>query len=438
MVMLETAAFTAAAGASWWWTTALSTAAAAIATNVVFFLTFGTFQEKKLPATPHFRLVFEVPPLTEVHCPLTRLAQEAFLDMVLSVGQQIGQLGNGVFTDAFAMPHASKLRNRLAKAVLVPCMLLALRPQPDLVVKIVSAAGIAGEEGQVLRTLEHPSVIKLLDTFDRGVYRHLVLPRLHGGTLEAAAAAWQQTGVGPACSILIDFGLAHRVDSAGWARLRQIGTWRYMAPEVFESWVSIKSDVWSLGILAWMTLFDKHPFTDDRDAFYEDICGGALDSEPFEHLNLSVRTEDLVRWMLSPDAETRPTSTELTDQRLEFRYKLGSKKPAKEPGPTCQIGFPSVDLAPTPGLYLMLRFSFFSTRNLPTRPYTTNSMAFDQPNIQKNEQQTDTDDVGDLEDGCERIVPPQRHQPHRPLKIRARTMFLSFKWENWQTIALIR
>lgn len=70
-------------------------------------------------------------------------------------------------------------------------------------------------------------------------------------------------------AVVTDFGLARRVNSeAGEGRITEtgklLGTWDYMAPELLDgSQPSISSDIYSLGIVAYVVMTGNRPFPGD-------------------------------------------------------------------------------------------------------------------------------------------------------------------------------
>ena len=66
--------------------------------------------------------------------------------------------------------------------------------------------------------------------------------------------------------ILIDFGLANRITYRNFKR--QVGTYYYIAPEIFSGNYNYLCDIWSLGIIMYAMLTGYFPFTGDTN---EDI-----------------------------------------------------------------------------------------------------------------------------------------------------------------------
>lgn len=59
---------------------------------------------------------------------------------------------------------------------------------------------------------------------------------------------------------IIDFGTATKV-SAYRTKGKVCGTRSYMAPEVFQGSINVKSDVWSSGVFLYILFVGKFPFS---------------------------------------------------------------------------------------------------------------------------------------------------------------------------------
>eukprot|EP00920_Eleutheroschizon_duboscqi_P024271 GHVT01060281.1.p1 GENE.GHVT01060281.1~~GHVT01060281.1.p1 ORF type:complete len:192 (+),score=15.82 GHVT01060281.1:129-704(+) len=78
--------------------------------------------------------------------------------------------------------------------------------------------------------------------------------------------------------VMIDFGLAVHIPKEG--KLQTLcGSPRYMAPEVFNRCYNEKCDIWSLGIIAYVMLFGRHPFANWKGAGFEDVKKAVIEME---------------------------------------------------------------------------------------------------------------------------------------------------------------
>ena len=213
-------------------------------------------------------------------------------------------------------------------------------PRCDYAVKLIrSTAQEDPEAGQQIRTeatvaaaCHHRHLVSVLDAQVSGAKPYIVMPRLHGRTLESAAekdkqpvpvvlwwarqcaqalaclhaAGWTHGDLKPE-NVLVDahghltvcdFGLAQRIgtplDLVGAGRTFR-GTPRYAAPERLQATadrVDAAADVYSLGV----------------------IIRELTDATMLE----SIGAVPTLEAMLHDDAGCRPTASELVDQLLQF------------------------------------------------------------------------------------------------------------------------
>jgi len=123
---------------------------------------------------------------------------------------------------------------------------------------------------------------------------------------------------------LTDFGLAdsfdvHEIDGEPFNQ--QVGTSRYMAPEVvgrFTDWPPTvaygpKADVWGVGVLFYQLMTGNLPFKmespskelESKDVFMT-VALGPLDFECEAWTNLSPKCRDMIQQLLTRDPEQRP------------------------------------------------------------------------------------------------------------------------------------
>ncbi len=102
-----------------------------------------------------------------------------------------------------------------------------------------------------------------------------------------------------------------------------VGTLQYMSPESFEGKSSIKSDIFSLGVMFYFLLSGKYPFADGAKDIMSIIYALNQKVPPkslTDHNSLVLSSLDrLVQWCLEFDPEQRPDSlAELTNRFLQL------------------------------------------------------------------------------------------------------------------------
>jgi NIMA (never in mitosis gene a)-related kinase len=107
-----------------------------------------------------------------------------------------------------------------------------------------------------------------------------------------------------------DLGIARVLDCSSELAQTVIGTPYYMSPEIFQNQAyNQKSDIWALGCCVYEMSTLKHAFTAKNiHALMIRVVKGELPEMP-SHYSADVR--DLIKWMLSKQADDRPCAPEL-------------------------------------------------------------------------------------------------------------------------------
>lgn len=207
-------------------------------------------------------------------------------------------------------------------------------------------------EAEVMMSLDHPSICKLLGFYDCGSHVHLVMERLEGGSLLNEIERRGGLGADVALKIayqiadalrhahargiahrdvkpenicfadaveanptvkLIDWGLAKRFQHApGGCMTEEVGSAYYAAPEVLEvafgtrpSGYTCACDLWSLGVVTYEMICGQNPFWGDLDK----MIGELVDFEEQQWEIVSAQVKDFVRQLLRAEAADRTSVT---------------------------------------------------------------------------------------------------------------------------------
>jgi serine/threonine protein kinase len=182
-------------------------------------------------------------------------------------------------------------------------------------------------ERELLQSIDHPRVVKLIDVVALQHHELLVLKQAHGRTLDgnqtpearqivrqlAEILAWLHArrilylDVKPKNLIwdgreltLCDFGMAQR----GERVTSMLSTLEYVPPEMAREFrANAKSDVFQLGILLHQLLTGKHPFSDGEG--FEVALANSLDAPRLAAM------PELIGRMLEKNPEDRPSAAEV-------------------------------------------------------------------------------------------------------------------------------
>mmetsp|Transcript_10955 Transcript_10955/g.17566 ORF Transcript_10955/g.17566 Transcript_10955/m.17566 type:complete len:426 (-) Transcript_10955:893-2170(-) len=210
-------------------------------------------------------------------------------------------------------------------------------------------------EISILRSVDHPHIIKFVDVFEDEKYIHLVTELCTGGELydrvlekaESEEGHFQEDDAAilirdildairyihdekhivhrdlkPENFLLkdksdnapikiIDFGLSRKDDAPFGIMTSRVGTPYYVAPEVLLNEYTYKVDIWSIGVIAYILLCGFAPFAGESD--FETlhlVASGPLEFPSPEWDEISEQAKDFVSYLLNRDEEKRPTADE--------------------------------------------------------------------------------------------------------------------------------
>ncbi|CAN6322973.1 unnamed protein product [Urochloa humidicola] len=130
---------------------------------------------------------------------------------------------------------------------------------------------------------------------------------------------------------VIDFGYAISFGPGEIFR-DEVGSFPYMAPEVFLRSYGPAADVWSAGVIVYQLLCGRHPFPAPDNTYKGQrkatLRGGAADVESHPWPLISGGAKSLVLAMLEPDPTRRPTAHQLLEHPWLKAAAIASEAPA--------------------------------------------------------------------------------------------------------------
>lgn len=264
---------------------------------------------------------------------------------ITSVYFKGGKLGAGAFGEVHMMFHKTLAVERVVKVI---------RKE-----QLSIAAQHAGAEVEVLKSLDHPHVVRVFETFETEDALQIVMDFAGGGDLEAvirgrgeagspAPEEWTRVVVQQIVAaleythskgvihcdlkpanvmllrhpqkdlldtphaLLVDFGLAELFDErkevAGVVPGKVKGTPVYLAPEGFEANFTEKTDIWALGVTAYEMLLGRRPFQGAGSNVFA-LWAKVARSDP-KMDGLKPVPAEFVKKLLTKDPKERPSAKE--------------------------------------------------------------------------------------------------------------------------------
>ena len=212
-------------------------------------------------------------------------------------------------------------------------------------------------EINILRSLDHPNIVKYFETYEDENYLHIVMEYIEGDNLFrvltrqnkfkfseriiaqimkcllVAVLFLHHNGIihrdiKPENIVfvksdkfdalkLIDFGLS--IQQNARKSNRRVGTPYYMAPEMIMGNFNFASDVWSIGVILFIMVTGKLPFRGkSKNEVFERIKEGEYDTNILTRSKCSREVKDLIRKMLVTAHEKRIT-VECALQHIWFK-----------------------------------------------------------------------------------------------------------------------
>ena len=199
-------------------------------------------------------------------------------------------------------------------------------------------------EVNILRSLDHPNIVKYFETYEDENYIHIVMEYIPGDNLFKLITNKKYfkftereisqiiTCILKAVSFLhhnhivhrdikpenilfsvpgdfnalklIDFGLS-KVNNSKKDN-RRVGTPFYMAPEMIEGNGVYESDIWSIGVILYILVTGKQPFrAKDKESVFKKISEANYDIKSLNECNCSDELKDLIKKCLVKNYKKR-------------------------------------------------------------------------------------------------------------------------------------
>ena len=200
------------------------------------------------------------------------------------------------------------------------------------------------KEIEILRSLDHPNIVKYFETYEEDFYLHIVMEYIPGNNLfkmisnkkkfhftekdineimlclmKAVSFLHHNEIIhrdikpenilfsvqGEYSSLkLIDFGLSTHLNSK--REKFSVGTPYYMAPEMIEGKYYFKSDMWSIGVILYMLVTGTYPFNGkSKNDVFQLIKEGKYNRKRLDKQKCSIELKNLIKNTLVTDPNER-------------------------------------------------------------------------------------------------------------------------------------
>src|SRR6266550_4348078 len=203
-------------------------------------------------------------------------------------------------------------------------------------------------EMEITKALEHEHIIPCLDAGQYGRYFYLVMPYLRGGTLEDTCIVLEQLtsalayihslgilhrDIKPANILfdqdnnlfLTDFGIVSWLGEKPGYDGHMLGTPHFVAPEIFEGNVDVRSEVYSVGILLYQMLTGYLPFDGASDQM---ICQHQRKTKPLAPSFFNPSLPSPVERVILRSLEKDPRRRFQTVEDLLHAFQMALEVPA--------------------------------------------------------------------------------------------------------------
>uniref|UniRef100_A0A6U0Q172 Uncharacterized protein n=1 Tax=Eucampia antarctica TaxID=49252 RepID=A0A6U0Q172_9STRA len=237
----------------------------------------------------------------------------------------------------------------------------------------VGRVDVLKREISILKEVNHPNIIRLIEVHEDSKYIHLITELCTGGELFDRIIAKTQsdeghfserdaatnircildaiaychdvkqivhrdlkpenflfeTGAEDADIKIIDFGLSrHDTNNFGVMKTK-VGTPYYVAPEVLNREYTKTCDIWSIGVITYILLCGYPPFYGDSDnQIFESVRAGRFDFPSPDWDNISIEAKDFICCLLKKDPARRLTAAQAMKHKWIKIQTENKNKPA--------------------------------------------------------------------------------------------------------------
>ena len=201
-------------------------------------------------------------------------------------------------------------------------------------------------EVDILRSLDHPNIVKYFETYEDECYLHIVMEYIAGDNLfrvltDQKGFKFTERAISKIMTCLlkavlflhhngiihrdikpenivfvepdnfnalklIDFGLS--IQQNAKKDNRRVGTPYYMSPEMVRGNFNYASDVWSIGVILFIMVTGKQPFRGkSKEEVFDKIKRGSYDKNTLSRAKCSKEVKDLIKKMLVTEHSKRIT-----------------------------------------------------------------------------------------------------------------------------------
>ena len=201
-------------------------------------------------------------------------------------------------------------------------------------------------EVDILRSMDHPNIVKYFETYEDECYLHIVMEYIAGDNLfrvltDQKGFKFTERTISKIMTCLlkavlflhhngiihrdikpenivfvepdnfnalklIDFGLS--IQQNAKKDNRRVGTPYYMSPEMVRGNFNYASDVWSIGVILFIMVTGKQPFRGkSKEEVFDKIKKGAYDKGTLNRAKCSKEVKDLIKKMLVTEHSKRIT-----------------------------------------------------------------------------------------------------------------------------------